>query len=41
MTTSSQNPLNPQAGKEVKPAPKRSLKPRRRALVFALHGVFV
>ena len=40
MSTSSQNPLNPQAAKEVKPAPKRSLTPRRRAREYALQGVY-
>ena len=40
MSTSSQNPLHPQDGKEVKPAPKRSLTPRRRAREYALQGVY-
>jgi N utilization substance protein B len=40
MSTPNQNPLTPQASKEVKPAPKRSLTPRRRAREYALQGVY-
>lgn len=40
MPSSGHNSINPQPGKEVKPAPKRTLTPRRRAREYALQGVY-
>ena len=40
MSNANQNAFNSPAEKEAKPAPKRSLTPRRRAREYALQGVY-
>lgn len=40
MSNPNQQSLNPQASKDGKPVPKRSLTPRRRAREYALQGIY-